>query len=208
MHGVPRSQRFNLPRLCLGCLCAALALACTAEAKTEQVGMVELTIDGVDQTWYVLQPGSTMRPNAAWVAMGPNKGALTLVAYPEPTVEFVRDEDTGSALPADDTPLLVFSIGFPWQESEVSYTLPVEAPAGPASIMLLKSSSDLLDAYDMSGGPGELRLNEIDASVDGTSSFAGTFHGVLRHDSGDTMNVSDGRFDVRAPFFDGRSLIE
>ncbi len=58
-----------------------IALAVSALADNEIIGTVEMTLDGHRQTWYVLDPGQVMPPTAMWLAMGPERGALSIAAY-------------------------------------------------------------------------------------------------------------------------------
>lgn len=51
-------------------------LAATAFADNEIIGTVEMSLDGDERTWYVLDPGGGMLPTALWLAMGPERGAL------------------------------------------------------------------------------------------------------------------------------------
>jgi len=176
-----------------------------AGAANEVVGTIELTLDGEQQTWYVLDPGEDMLPNALWVAMGPEMGALSISAYRDRDQAFVRDEATGSPLPDGDAAALVFSIGFPLGARQQQYALPAEPPAGPAVILLVKNWSNPVVGWALDDGPGEIQLTRIEAKTNGVSSFAGTFHGTMRSGSGETRSLENGRFEIsRAEFFQGR----
>lgn len=187
------------------CVLPLVTFAITALADNEIIGTVQMSVEGDEQTWYVLDPGGDMLPTSLWVAMGPEHGALSIAAYESPDVEFVRDDRTGSAVPAGDAAVLLFSIGFAVGTNEQAYALPLPAGEGPASVQLLTNWADPLEAYDMSLDPGRIHLTSIDASADGPSAFVGTFNGVLRNDADETMTVENGRIDVeRASFFGGR----
>lgn len=180
----------------------AMLAVSAALADNEIVGEVELTVDGEAQTWYVLEPDGDMLPNALWLAMGPDKAALSITAYEDPNIAFVRHEATGSPLPAGDAAALVFSIAFPVDAEEYAYELPTEPTEGPATVMMLANWSDPLDSYVLDDGPGEIRLTRIDANTEGPSAFSGTFRGVMRRESGESRTIEDGRFKIRgAQFF-------
>lgn len=179
---------------------ATLAVS-AAWADNEIVGEVELTVDGEEQTWYVLEPDGDMLPNALWLSMGPDKAALSITAYRDPDISFVRHEATGSPLPDGDAAALVLSVAFPLDAADYSYELPVEPSEGPATIMMLANWSNPLDSYVLDDGPGEIRLTQIDASTDGLSAFSGTFHGVMRRESGESRTIEDGRFEIRSALF-------
>lgn len=178
-------------------LIPAILAVSAAWGDNEIVGEVELTVDGEAQTWYVLEPGGDMLPNALWLAMGPDKAALSISAYRDPDVDFVRHEATGSPLPDGDAAALVFSVAFPLDATEYTYELPIEPSEGPATIMMLANWSNPLDHYVLDDGPGEIRLTRIDASTNGPSAFSGTFHGVMRRGSGESKTIEDGRFEIR-----------
>ncbi len=183
-------------------LIVAILAVSAARGDNEIVGKIELTIDGKEQTWYVLEPDGDMLPNALWLAMGPDKAALSITAYEDPDIAFVRHEATGSPLPAGDAAALVLSVAFPPDAGEYAYELPTGPNEGPATIMMLANWSNPLDGYVLDDGPGEIRLTRIDASKDGPSAFSGTFHGVMRHESGESRAIEDGRFEIRrAKFF-------
>ena len=88
----------RLPLFCKVLILAILAVS-TDRAENEIVGKVELTVDGEEQAWYVLEPDGDMLPNALRQAKGPDKAALPGTAYRGPDTAFVRHEATGSALP-------------------------------------------------------------------------------------------------------------
>lgn len=170
-------------------------------ARCEVLGTVMLTLDGEEQTWYVLEPGGDMLPNALWLAMGPDRGALSIVAYRNPELEFVADEKTRSPLPAADAAALVISIGFPIDAKEKTYTLPANRGEGPAVVMLLGNWSNPLDHYALGEGPGEIRLTEIDVKAGAPSSFVGTFSGTMQKESETSRTIEGGRFELRdVPF--------
>lgn len=177
-------------------LLTAIFLVSTAWADNEVVGTVELTVDGEEQTWYVLQPGDDMLPNALWLAIGPDKGAVSITAYKNPDISFVRHEPTGSPVPDGEAAALVFSVGFPLGAGEQSYSLPTKPPAGPATIMILNDWSNPIDAYTLNDGPGEIRLTKIDTSKNGPSHIAGTFQGTIQHTSGATKRIENGRLEI------------
>jgi hypothetical protein len=62
--------------------------------------------------------------------------------------------------------------------------------------MILKDWSNPLDAFVLKDGPGEIRLTTIDVDKNGLSHFAGTFSGTMQHDSGATMQIENGRFEI------------
>lgn len=189
-------------RTTLFCILPLVALAITALAETEVIGTVQMSVEGDEQTWYVLDPGGNMLPTSLWLAMGPEHGALSIAAYESPDIEFVRDDMTGSAVPAGDAAVLIFSIGFTVGTNEQAYTLPLQPGDGPASVQLLTNWANPIGAYDMSLDPGRIHLTSIDASTDGPSAFEGTFNGVLRNDAHEAMSVENGRIDIeRASFF-------
>jgi hypothetical protein len=184
-------------------LIPAILAVSAAWGDNEIVGEVELTVDGEVQTWYVLEPDGDMLPNALWLAMGPDKAALSITAYRDPDIDFIRHEATGSPLPAGDAAALVFSVAFPPDAAEYAYELPTEISEGPATIMMLANWSNPLDSYLLDDGPGEIRLTHIDATTNGLSAFSGTFHGVMRRGSGESKTIEDGRFEIRgAQYFE------
>lgn len=186
-------------------LLAAMFVVSTAWADNEIIGTIELTVDGDEQTWYVLQPADDMLPNALWLAIGPDKGALSITAYKNPEITFVQHEPTGSPVPDGEATALVFSIGFPVGAGEQSYTLPTEPPDGPATVMILNDWSNPIDAYALNDGPGEIRVTKIETNKDGPSYFAGTFRGTMQHTSGATKSVENGRFEIeQVRFFERR----
>jgi hypothetical protein len=174
----------------------ASTMSCSAVAEDRVIGTIEFAVDGEQQTWYVMQPGEDMLPNALWLAMGPEKGAVSITAYRSPDIGFVRHEATGSPVPDGDATAMVVSIGFPLGAGEHSYNLPTQRSDGPATIMILKDWSNPLDAFVLKDGPGEIRLTTIDVDKNGLSHFAGTFSGTMQHDSGATMQIENGRFEI------------
>jgi hypothetical protein len=180
-----------------------LILLSAARAENDVIGTVELTLNGQEQVWFVLDPGDDTLPTGIWIAMGPERGGISIAAYRDASLQLIRDERTGSAVPAASAEVLLLSVGFPLDAREQSYTLPTQPSAGPASLMFLKDWSKPLEAYDMGGHPGQISLTRIDAKTDGSSIFVGTFNGILRNiASGETIKVEEGRFQVDgAPFF-------
>lgn len=185
-------------------LLPAILAVSAAWGGNEIVGAVELTVDGEEQTWYVLEPDGDMLSNALWLAMGPDRAALAISAYRDPDIDFVRYEATGSPVPDGDAAALVLSVAFPLNATEYTYELPIEPSEGPAAIMMLANWSNPLDSYMLDDGPGEIRLTRIEASTNGPSAFSGTFHGVMGRGSGESKTIEDGRFEVRGvQFFKG-----
>lgn len=181
----------------LSVVLSAVAATFAIPASGEATGTVELTLDGEPQTWYVVDPGEAMLPNALWVAMGPDRAALSITAYPTLDVEFTADETTGSPLPNGDFPALVISVGFSTSVTAQAYKLPPSPGGGPASVALLADWSNPLDHFALRQGPGEIRLTEIDTDKERLSSFAGSFHGTMQGVSGGTRIIENGRFEVR-----------
>jgi len=187
----------------LSVLLLAANAALIAHADTRVVGTVEFTLDGEHQTWYILDPGGDMLPNALWLAMGPERGALSIAAYQDPETQFVADEATGSPLPSEDAAALVISIAFPIDAREQTYTLPTERGGGPAVVMLLDSWSSPLEHFALQEGPGEIRLTKIDARPGESASFSGTFRGTMQRATGESRTIEEGSFEIpAAPFFD------
>lgn len=104
-----------------------------ARADNAIIGTVSLTVDGEEQTWYVLESPADSLPSALWLAMGPDKGAIAVTAF---------------------------------------------------------------DSFRLDEGPGEIRLTKIDANHNGPSAFSGTFSGVMRRGSGETITIENGRFEI------------
>jgi hypothetical protein len=170
-------------------------------AENKVIGTVVLTLDGEEQTWYVLDAQGDMLPSAIWLALGPEHGTLSIAAYPNPDVGFMRDDATGSAMPDTDIAALVITVGFPIGAAEQTYELPTQA-AGPASVLYLPNWKEPLSSYDISTDPGEMRLTTIEADTEALSSFTGSFRGVLRNADDETMVVEDARFEVgQVPFY-------
>ena len=171
--------------------------ACARLADAEVAGTVELTLDGQQQTWYGVDAGSDMLPTALWLAMGPDRAALSITAYRSPEIEFIADEATRSPLPKGDAQALVISIGFSLDANEQAYVLPTDPGDGPAVVMILSDWSNPLDSYTLTDGPGEIRLTEINANADQASRFVGTFQGTMQGSSGETKVIDNGRFEVQ-----------
>lgn len=166
-------------------------------AGNQVIGTVEMELDGTPQTWYVVQPDGGLMPSAVWVAAGPNRGMISIAAYPDADIELVREERMGSSVPAGESPVLIVGIAFPLGAEQQTYTIPSDRMQ-IASVMLLDDWSEPLGGYQIDSG--EVRLSRIDAHQDSDSSFAGTFSGVLRRDE-DTRTVQRASFQVdRVPF--------
>lgn len=176
-----------------------------AQADNDVIGTIDLTLDGEEQTWYVLEGPADTVPNALWLAIGPEKGALSVTAFDSPDIGLVRHESSGSAVPDKSAPALVISVAFPVGADDQSHILPTDADEGPAVIMLLKDWSNPLDSYTLHDGPGEIRLTSIDVNREGASQFTGSFQGVMRGGPGETMTIENGRIEImNAEYFERR----
>lgn len=174
----------------------------SAYADNEVIGTVQFSLDGDEQTWYVLESPEGLRSNALWVEAGPDRYAIAVTAFASPDVELVPYEATGSAVPDGSAPALIVSVGFPAGASEQTHTLPIDPATGPAVVMLLNDWADPLDSATLTDGPGEISLTSIDANREGSSSFAGTFSGALEDGEGNARMIESGRFEFdKVSFF-------
>jgi len=169
-----------------------LAVA-AAHADNEVIGTINLSLDGEEQTWYVLESPAGLRSNALWMDVGPDRSAIAVTAFASPDITLVSDGTMGSAVPDGSAPALVVSVAFPTGAKEQGHTLP--ATDGPAVVMLLNDWSNPIDSLMLSDGPGEIRLTSIEASTDASSSFAGTFSGALKGGEGNARMIESGRFE-------------
>lgn len=172
------------------------AVSGNAAAANTVIGTVELTVDGEDQTWYVLQPDGGAMPTASWVALGPDHAAAAIAAYETRDIALVTDEATGAPVPEGNEAVLMISFSFDIGDTSKTHSLPVDTGSGPVSLMFLSNWRDLTTMYNMNDGPGEMNITTIDARQDGPSRFAGTIEGTLRNRDNETMTVNAGRFEV------------
>lgn len=172
-----------------------LLLSVASAGANEVIGTVEFTLDGEEQTWYVLKSPEGLTSNALWLQTGPESAAIAVTAFQHADIELTRDERTGSTVPSGSAPALVVSIEFPTDATEVSYTLPVDPSAGQAVVMLLNDWSNPLDSRMLSDGPGEISLDSISVTRDGPSAFSGRFSGALDSGDGNTRSIESGRFE-------------
>jgi hypothetical protein len=192
-------------RLRISLAAAALWWAAGAAAANEVIGTIEATIAGERSTWYLLQPPGEVPPTALWIPFGPDRGALSLSAYPSTDLTFVQDAGTGATVPAEGSAVLLVSVVFPIGADAHAQTLPLQAGEPPAAVVLIPNWRELAVQRNMGDDPGEIRVTRIEASQDGPSRFSGTFHGTMRDAEGAAMTVTDGRFAVDgARFFTGR----
>ncbi|MGD2073418.1 MAG: hypothetical protein PVG38_00625 [Gammaproteobacteria bacterium] len=179
--------------------------ATVAHAENRVIGTIELSVDGQAQSWYILQPPGHLLPTALWVPMGPGRGAAAIGAYSAPDIKFVEDATTGASVPVDAQPVLTLSFGFPTGTEALSYDLPVGRGEGPATVILQANWKDYTTTFDMSDGPGEIRVDSIKAIEKGNSEFAGSFRGQLQSRDGSVKRVTNGRFHVNgARYFQGK----
>ena len=175
----------------------------SAHADNEVIGTIQLSLDGEEQTWYVLESPDGLRSNALWMDIGPGKSAIAVTAFASPDITLVSDGTMGSAVPDGSAPALVVSVAFPAGAKEQGHTLPAPATDGPAIVMLLNDWSNPIDSAMLSDGPGEIRLTSITANKDAPSSFAGTFSGALKDAEGNARTVESGRFEFdQVEFFE------
>lgn len=167
----------------------------SAHADNKVIGTIQLSLDGDEQTWYVLESPDGLRSNALWMDFGPDRSAIAVTAFASPDITLVPDGTMGSAVPDGSAPALVVSVSFPSGATEHGHTLPVPATDGPAVVMLLNDWSNPIDAAVLNDGPGEIRLTSIEANKDGSSSFAGTFSGALEDGEGNARTIKSGRFE-------------
>jgi hypothetical protein len=174
-----------------------------AHADNEVIGTIQLSLEGDEQTWYVLESPSGLRPNALWMEIGPNRSAVAVTAFESPYITLVPHEMMESAVPDSSAPALVVSIGFTTGASEETYSLPIDQSTGPAVVMLLNDWSNPIDSASLSDGPGEIKLTEISASKNSASSFSGTFSGALTDGEGNTRIIESGQFEFeKVSFFE------
>lgn len=179
--------------------------ASIAHAENRVIGTVELSVDGQAQSWYILQPPGNLLPTALWVPMGPKRGAAAIGAYSAPDIKFIEDATTGASVPVDAQPVLTLTFGFPIRVKELNYDLPVGRGEGPATVIMQANWKDYTATFDMSDGPGEIRVDSIKAIKNGYSEFAGSFRGTLQNRDGSVKRVTNGRFHVNeARYFKGK----
>ena len=124
-----------------------------AHADHDVIGTIQFSLDGDEQTWYVLESPKGLRSNALWLETGPDRSTIAVTAFESADFELVSHDATGSAVPDGSAPALLVSIGFPAGAREQAYILPIDQSTGPAGVMLLNDFS-----YD----------NETNAALSGT----------------------------------------
>ena len=164
-------------------------------ADNRVIGTISFSLDGDEQTWFVLESPSGLRPNALWLDLGPDRAAISVTAFSRPDIMLVSHDTMNSAVPEGSAPALVVSIAFPKGATEYSHALPAPADDGPAVIMMLNDWSNPIDSTTLSDGPGEIRLTAIESNRDAPSSFAGTFEGALKDGEGNARPVTAGQFE-------------
>jgi hypothetical protein len=151
----------------------ATAASVLAYAENTVIGTVEATIDGQENSWYVLQPEGDMWPTAVWLAMGPERGVASINAYGSEDIPLVRDKMIGFSLPENAAPVLIIAFDFPVGAAQGAYTLPSESTFSAADAIW---QSDFMDS---------------------DSSFSGTFSGTLKRiNSEDSVTITNGRFEI------------
>lgn len=174
----------------------ALSVSFLAMADSEVIGTIEVTIDGNEQTWYVLQPEGDHLPMAFWMPIGPDERRVaSIIAFENSDMDFTRDEATGISMPVNDAAVLTVTFWFPVGANEQSYVLPVTEDLAGASISVGSDWKDNMTLYNMTDS-GQFHASTIDVDVDGTSRFAGTFTGTLTNQDSKTMTVTRGHFNV------------
>ncbi|MEM7502199.1 MAG: hypothetical protein AAF417_09160 [Pseudomonadota bacterium] len=180
-----------------------LFAALTVRADNTVVGTVSFSLDGNEQTWYVLKSPAGLRPNALWLETGPERAAISVTAFTNSDIRLVGDGSMGSAVPDRAAKALVFSVAFPTGAAEYVHRFPVAPTDGPAVVMLLEEWSNPIDAMMLTDGPGEIRLTSISRNGDSSFTLKGTFEGVLTDGEGNTRTAAAGRFEFeKVEFFE------
>jgi hypothetical protein len=175
----------------------ATAASVLAYAENTVIGTVEATIDGQENSWYVLQPEGDMWPTAVWLAMGPERGVASINAYRSEDIPLVRDKMIGFSLPENAAPVLIIAFDFPVGASQGAYTLPSESTFSAADVIWQTDFMDSDTAYFMNQGSGTIQASRINANMDSDSSFSGTFSGTLKRiNSEDSVTITNGRFEI------------
>ena len=188
-------RRACWPVLSIVCLCL---LSVTAFAEHQVIGTIEAVLDGEKKTWYVLDAEDALPHGAWWMNWDGNLHMASIDGFESKDVKFSKDESGVPTVDGDGSSLAI-TFKFNDGASVVNYSLP-SMGAEPASVVFMSTAGGGFSSmYGLE--EGQVTANRIEVSKNAPSGFTGTFSGKLQSMSGKSMEITDGRFEVRGAQF-------